>query len=94
MLYPRTGRYWAWYGTVTVGVLLVLWLSLQGLFIGFRWPMQYATGSMALSIVLLAFTPSVREFYTDSHEARRVSRLVADWRVAIVPVRLLLPLSP
>ena len=71
ILYPRTGRYWAWYGTVTVGVLLVLWLSLQGLFIGFRWPMQYATGSMALSIVLLAFTPSVREFYTDSHEARR-----------------------
>lgn len=58
-----TGYHWAWAGTFTVGVVLIVWLIVQGLMIGFQWPIQYITGANGLLIILLALMPGVRRYY-------------------------------
>jgi hypothetical protein len=57
------GRYWAWTGTVALALLLAVWLAMQGVLIGFQWPIQYVTAVNGLLILLLAFTPGVRNHY-------------------------------
>ncbi len=53
----------AWTGTVVLGILLAIWLFIQGILIGFQWPIQYLTAINGLLIMLFAFLPSVRRFY-------------------------------
>lgn len=38
----------------------MVWLALQGLLIGFRWPIQYVTAVNGLLILACAWLPSVR----------------------------------
>lgn len=57
------GRYWAWVGTVGLALILAVWLVVQGVLIGFQWPIQYVTAVNGLLILLLAFTPGVRNYY-------------------------------
>ena len=59
-----TGHHWAWLGTLTVGIVLIVWLSIQGLLIGFKWPIQYITGADGLLIILVSLVPGVRKYYT------------------------------
>jgi hypothetical protein len=56
----QTGHTWAWTGALGLGVVLALWLALQGALIGFRWPIQYVTAGNAALIIVLALVPSVR----------------------------------
>ncbi|MHC4582450.1 MAG: hypothetical protein ACYS14_13425 [Planctomycetota bacterium] len=56
-------HHWAWTGTLMLGVTLATWLIVQGLLIGFNWPIQYITAANGLLIMLLALTPAVRRFY-------------------------------
>jgi hypothetical protein len=58
-----SGYYWAWAGTLALGVLLAVWLVVQGLLIGFKWPIQYITAVNGLLIIVLAVAPSVRNLY-------------------------------
>ncbi len=58
-----SGHHWAWTGTVAFGVVLAVWLVVEGLLIGFKWPIQYATAIAGLLIVLLVATPGVRRLY-------------------------------
>jgi hypothetical protein len=59
-----SGRYHpAWTGTVFLCFILALWLSIQGMMIGFNWPIQYVTAINGLLILMVAFLPSVRNFY-------------------------------
>ncbi|MEW6027967.1 MAG: hypothetical protein ACOYZ8_15410 [Chloroflexota bacterium] len=60
-LSPR--RYWAWTATLALGVLLILWLTLQAFLIGFQWPIQYVTAANGLLIVLLALIPQVKKHF-------------------------------
>ena len=55
--------YWAWTGTVVLGVALAVWLIVEGMLIGFKWPIQYVTAINGLLILLFVFLPSVRKFY-------------------------------
>jgi len=57
------GRYWAWTGTVGLALVLAVWLVVQGMLIGFQWPIQYVTAVNGLLILLLAFTPGVKNHY-------------------------------
>lgn len=52
----------AWMGTLLLGLVLVLWLAVQGLLIGFQWPIQYVTAGNAAVIILLLLMPGVRRF--------------------------------
>ena len=58
-----SGHHWGWTGTLALGLTLALWLVVQGLLIGFRWPIQYVTAVNGLLIVALALAPRVRRFY-------------------------------
>jgi len=56
-------HHWAWTGTLALGVTLAIWLIVQGLLIGFKWPIQYVTAVNGFLIVLLVLVPGVRRFY-------------------------------
>ena len=56
-------HHWAWTGTIGLGVVLATWLLVQGLLIGFKWPIQYVTAITGSLIVLLAIVPGLRRFY-------------------------------
>lgn len=62
-----SGHHWAWAGTVALGVLLGVWLAVQGWLIGFAWPIQYATAAIAVAIVALAALPSVHRSFAAPH---------------------------
>lgn len=61
-LFAWSGRHWAWAGTLLLTLVLAVWLTAQGLLIGFQWPIQYATAVNGLLILLLALTPTVRRY--------------------------------
>jgi hypothetical protein len=61
--YFRMQYHWAWTGTVCLSIILAFWLFLQGLLIGFKWPIQYFTAINGIIILLSAFFPSLRRFY-------------------------------
>ena len=56
-------HHWAWTGTLALGLLLAIWLVIQGLMIGFKWPIQYITAVTGLLIILLALVPGIRNAY-------------------------------
>ena len=58
-----SGHHWAWTGTLTLGVILAVWLIVQGLLIGFKWPIQFITAVNGFLIILLTLLPGVRRFY-------------------------------
>jgi len=55
---------WAWSGTVILGVVLAIWLIVQGVLIGFKWAIQYVTAINGLFILLLVFLSPVRRYYS------------------------------
>jgi len=55
-----TGHHWSWAATLGLAVVLAGWLTLQGLLIGFRWPIQYVTAGIAVAIAACALGRGVR----------------------------------
>jgi hypothetical protein len=62
------GYHWAWTGTICLGIVLAFWLFIQGILIGFQWPIQYVTAINGILIMLFALLPSVREYYRKHHD--------------------------
>ncbi len=63
----RAGHHhWAWSGALVLGLVLGVWLVVQGLLIGLRWPIQYVTAANGVAIVALALVPEVRRWYAPS----------------------------
>lgn len=58
-----SGYHWAWTGTLGLGVVLCIWLIVQGMLIGFKWPIQFVTAVNGLVIILLALLPGVRSLF-------------------------------
>ena len=69
-LVPQIKHEWAWTATVGLGVLLVGWLVVQGILMGFSWPIQYVTAVNALFILIFALVPPVERFYRKPDVAR------------------------
>ena len=61
--FRQTNYYWAWTGTVILGVILAIWLIIEGVLIGFKWAIQYVTAVNGLFILFFVLFPSVRKFY-------------------------------
>ena len=55
-----SGHSWAWTAALALGLVLSVWLAVQGTLIGFRWPIQYVTALNAALILALALAPGVR----------------------------------
>lgn len=53
---------WSWYGTLVVSVMLVTWIIVEIVIIGYQPqpPLQLIYGVLGCVILLLAFSPSVR----------------------------------
>ena len=62
-LFRQIEYHWAWIGTVILGVVLAIWLIIEGVMIGFKWAIQYVTAVNGLFILFFVFFPSVRKFY-------------------------------
>ena len=62
-LFRWSNHHWSWTGTVALGIILLVWLSIQGVLIGFRWPIQYVTAANGILILLFALVPSVKRYY-------------------------------
>ena len=60
-----SGHHWAWTGTIGFGIILAIWLIVEGLLIGFEWAIQYITAIDGVLIILLVLMPPVRKFYAD-----------------------------
>jgi len=56
-------HHWSWTGTVALGLILALWLIVEGVMIGFHWPIQYVTAVNGILILALTLVPSVTKFY-------------------------------
>lgn len=63
-------HYWAWTGSVGVGIVLVVWLAVQGYLIGFQWPIQYITLANGILIVLVAMIPVIEMYFRREASAK------------------------
>jgi len=52
-----------WAGSLAVGPVLMIWLAIQTVLIGFHWPIQYVTDGTEILIVMFASIPGVRRLY-------------------------------
>jgi len=60
-----SGYHWAWIGTLGLGMILAVWLVVEGLLIGFEWAIQYISVVDGFLIILLVLIPPVRKFYVE-----------------------------
>lgn len=57
-LYTRRG--WAWSTALTVGIALVIWITVQGVIVGFGHWIQWLYFGLGFILILLSLLPSVR----------------------------------
>ncbi len=62
-LFRWSRHHWAWTGTLLLTLVLAIWLIVEGVLIGFRWPIQYVTAVNGLLILVFVLWPSVRRLY-------------------------------
>ncbi len=59
-----THHHWAWLMSLVVGLALVIWMSVQGLMLGFGHPIQWFYLGLGFTIIALNFLPSVQRHYS------------------------------
>ena len=62
-LLPRGNHYWAWICTLALSIVLLLWLALQGILIGFIWPIQFVTLGNGVLLLGIALLPPLSRHY-------------------------------
>lgn len=62
-LLPWRTYHWAWVSTIALSIVLFIWLSVQGILIGFVWPIQFVTLSNGIIILLIALLPPLSRYY-------------------------------
>jgi len=55
--------HWAWTATMLTTLVLFIWLFIQGMLIGFIWPIQYITGFNGAFILLLLILPPIKNHF-------------------------------
>lgn len=62
-----THEHWSWLASVTVGIALIVWITVQFLMFGARHPIQIALeltlGTLGIAIIAVSLFPSVRHYY-------------------------------
>ena len=57
-------EYWALTSSLMLGIVLLIWLSVQAMMIGFKWPIQFITTANGILIVAFALSPKLRALYS------------------------------
>lgn len=55
-----TGMHWSWVGTVALGIVIVVWLGVEALYIGFSAAAQYFTAVLGVGIFVFVLLSSTR----------------------------------
>ena len=63
-LFQGSKHHWAWTGTLTLVVIIAVWLAYEAWLIGW-FPITTITLVLGLLILLFAMLPGVRKFYTN-----------------------------
>jgi hypothetical protein len=62
-----THEHWSWLASVTVGIALIIWITVQFLMFGARHPIQIGLelvlGTLGITIIAVSLLPSVRHYY-------------------------------
>jgi ABC-type multidrug transport system permease subunit len=62
-----THEHWSWLASVTVGIALLIWITVQFLMFGARHPVQIglelSLGTLGIIIIAVSLFPSVRHYY-------------------------------
>jgi hypothetical protein len=58
-----SGKHWSWTGTLYLGIVLILWLIIEGWLIGFTAPVQIFTAFHSVAILLLTIAPPVMRYF-------------------------------
>ena len=57
------GHHWSWVGGMMLMLVLVIWLAVEGSFIGLDWPATYFTVLIGVGIFAMLVLPSTRTYY-------------------------------
>jgi hypothetical protein len=55
-------HHWAWSGSLYSGIILILWIDFQILFIGYGSVLQSIYGLLGVSIIICTLLPSVKKY--------------------------------
>jgi hypothetical protein len=62
-----THEHWSWLASLTVGLALIIWITVQFLMFGARHPVQIGLeltlGTLGIAIIAVSLLPSVRHYY-------------------------------
>jgi len=64
-------HHWAWSGSLYVGIILILWIDFQIMFIGYESIIQTIYALIGVLIVLCTLLPSVQEYYLNPENLPR-----------------------
>jgi hypothetical protein len=56
-------HHWSWTGSLYMGIILILWIDFQILFIGYASILQTIYALLGVAIVICALLPSVQNYY-------------------------------
>jgi hypothetical protein len=63
-LNPFKHHHWAWTGSLAAGIVLLIWVSVETILLGYISFLQPLMGAWGLILIILAVLPPVRRFYT------------------------------
>jgi hypothetical protein len=63
-LNPSRNQHWTWIATICFGLVIMAWITVQVIMIGFDSWLQPLHFSIGLLIVILSFMPSMRKYLT------------------------------
>jgi len=62
-LNPFRNHYWAWTGAITVGIILLIWIIVETIMVGYISFLQPVMGVWGALIITLTMLPAVRRYY-------------------------------
>ena len=58
-------HHWTWTATVALSLVLIVWISIQLILIGFQAPVQAITALIGVLLLILSLLPSVQRYYVE-----------------------------
>ena len=62
------GRYWAWTYSLYVGIILVIWIDMQILLLGYGAFIQTFYALLGITVIIVALIPSNIRYYTENEK--------------------------
>ena len=60
-----TGRHWSWLAALSLSIILIVWIVVETMFIGYLFVLQPIFGALGLMMLGLVWLPGVRNYYAE-----------------------------